>query len=65
MIVQLLPNTQFKLIDIIIEEQAEYYGKRNAHVIAFFKHRMELTRENNRTQKQADAKSLRGGVGQK
>lgn len=63
MIIQLFPKTHFNMMDLIIEEQAEYYGKRNSHVIAYFKRRLEMTREDT-AKKQADAQGIPGGVGE-
>lgn len=37
MIVMITPNPAWSLIDIIIEEQAAYYGQKNAHIIDYLR----------------------------
>lgn len=39
MIIMISPNPAWTLMDIIIEEQAAYYGQKNAHIIDYLRSR--------------------------
>lgn len=36
MIIEIMPRTSYLALDIIIAEQAAYYGQINAHVVAYY-----------------------------
>ncbi|QEP29840.1 hypothetical protein HYP99_gp042 [Sinorhizobium phage ort11] len=41
MIIKITPNPAWSFLDIIIEEQAAYYGQRNAHIIDYLRTRVK------------------------
>jgi hypothetical protein len=43
MIIRILPRPHIRELDIIIEEQANYYGARNSHIIDYLRHKKDTT----------------------